>query len=106
MNDKVIKKLPETIEKSPYLRYILSQDDNVVVFKSGDKKRVLSSKQYLFNEEKKLSDDSFEFDFESKKVRCRLLTYYKDDKKDNSTKIIVRDERNVVYANTMFDTCL
>lgn len=100
---KIVDNLPELINKFYSLRYLLNQEDRKVFFIHGKEKYELSSKQYQFDESNQLSDDTFDFKFDGMNVQCRLRTYLNNNKKEDGTNIIVRDENYVVFDNTMFD---
>lgn len=100
---KTLENLPELMNKYPSFRYLLNQEDVKVIYINGKSKTILSSKEYQFNQETLLSEDSFSFNFDGKPINCKLKTYLNDNKKDDGTNIIVRDENFVVYDNTMFD---
>ncbi len=102
--EKEIESLPEKICVSPYLRYLLNQDDLTVTYKKeGREEIILSSEEYQFKEENKNTEDKFSFDYEGERLNCELRTYINDDKKKDGTHIIVRDEEYRVYDNTMFN---
>ena len=100
---KVISNLSDNIEKYPYLRYLLNQDDLTVVFKHGKTVRTLSSKAYQFNSDTKVCDEDFSFSYEGEEIKCHINMYINDNKSVDGTNVLVRDEKNIVYDNTMFD---
>ncbi len=102
--EKEIESLPEKICVSPYLRYLLNQDNLTVTYKKeGQEEIILSSAKYQFKEENKNTEDKFSFDYEGERINCELRTYINDNKKKDGTQIIVRDEEYRVYDNTMFN---
>lgn len=103
LRGKTLENLPELMNKYPSFRYLLNQEDVKVIYINDKSKTILSSKEYQFDQEALLSEDLFSFDFDGKPVDCKLKTYLNDNKKNDGTNIIVRDENYVVYDNTMFD---
>ncbi|MBQ9314280.1 MAG: hypothetical protein IJ220_04660 [Clostridia bacterium] len=100
---KIRKNMFNNIEKYPYLRYLLNQSDRKVFYScDGEKEKQLSSAKYSFAEENKLCEDSFSFMFEGKKIDCILKLYSNENKMDDNTQILVIDENNSVFDNTMF----
>lgn len=100
---RIIDNLAESIEKIPSLRYLLNQTNRKVVYSYNDKEQILSSKKYQFNEENLIKRCAFNMSFEDKKYECELAIYKNDNKKDDGTNIIVRDQNYTVFDNTMFD---
>ncbi len=100
---RIIDNLPELINKYHSFRYLLNQEDRKVIFIHGKERTVLSSAEYQFDDSNQLSDDEFDFKFDGMNVECRLKTYLNENKKEDGTNIIVRDENYVIYDNTMFD---
>lgn len=107
-NVKVNKKqLVNNIQINSMLRYILSDSKRCVTLEIKSKKNalketILTSSQFMFNDENKLSEETFDFVFEGTKLPIKVSFYKNDDKSINETNIIVRDSNNVVFANTMF----
>ena len=99
---KVRKELFYNIEKYPYLRYLLNQNDRKVFYCFDGEEKLLSSSKYAFNEDNKLCEDSFSFMFENNKIDCRLKLFYNENKSSDNTQILVIDENNSVFDNTMF----
>lgn len=100
---KIIESLPDSIEKFPYLRYLLNQKNRRVVYTFNGLSQDLSSENYQFNDENKIFDQDFILFYEGKKYKCHLNMFKNENKNDNGTNIIVRDEYYSVYDNTMFD---
>ena len=101
--NKIKSNLADSLEKYPYLRFLLNQKDLEVVFKHGKDKKTLSSEKYQFDETKKICDKSFSFDYEGDEIKCHLNMYVNSNKIIDNTNILVRDEKNTIYDNTMFD---
>lgn len=102
-NKKIIETLPESIEKFPYLRYLLNQNNREIIYSFNDKTIKLSSEGYQFKEENLIYSGDFYLDYENKKYNCHLNMYKNENKYNDGTNIIVRDEYYSVYDNTMFD---
>lgn len=102
-NKKIIESLPESIEKFPYLRYLLNQNNRKIIYTYNNKEYKLSSKNYQFNEKDKIYNNKFNLNYENKNYICHLKIYKNQNKINDGTNIIVRDEYNSVYDNTMFD---
>ena len=102
-NDRIRKDLPEMISKYPTFRYLLNQTNRKFIYIESDKQIELKSEQYQFDESKILCDEIFNFNFDGAKVDCNLKLYINENKKDDKTNILVIDENNTVYDNTMFD---
>lgn len=100
---RIIDNLAESIEKIPSLRYLLNQTNRKVVYSYNGKEQILSSKKYQFNEESLIKRCTFNMNFEDKKYECELAIYKNDNKKNDGTNIIVRDQNYTVFDNTMFD---
>ena len=100
---KIIDTLPESIEKFPYLRYLLNQSNRVIIYTYNNKSIKLSSENYQFKEGDKIYSDNFILYYEDKKYNCHLNMYKNENKVNDGTNIIVRDENYSVYDNTMFD---
>ena len=100
-----ISKLADKLNITPSLRYILDNDtsDKKVLLRNKSLLTSirLNSSKYQFNSEC-LLDHAFSFPFQWETIMCNLALYEKD-KKDMTTEIIVRDEKNNVFANTWFD---
>lgn len=103
INNKIIKNLPESINKYYAFRYLLNQNDVYVTLSYDNENYNLSSHKYQLKQENILLDEDFSFLFDGKNVNCNLKLYKNDNKKDDNTNIIVRDENFVIYDNTMFD---
>ncbi len=101
-DEKIIKSLPNAMSKYPLFRYLLNQEDRKFIFKYKDMEQVISSKDYAFSEEQKIYDDNFNFRFDGGLINCNLKMYINDNKANDGTKIIVKDENDVVFDNTMF----
>lgn len=102
-NKKIIENLPESIEKIPSLRYLLNTDNRKVIYSFDGKEKLLSSRKYQFQEENLVSRQTFKMVFEDKTYNCELSLYKNENKKDDGTDIIVRDQNYTVFDNTMFD---
>ena len=102
-DDKIVKSLANLIAKYPSFRYLLNQSDRKFVFKNGNYEQVITSKDYLFDEEKILCDENFKFKFDGSDVKCNVKMYTNDNKQDDGTQLIVKDENDVVFANTLFN---
>lgn len=100
---RIIDNLAESIEKIPSLRYLLNQTNRKVVYSYEGHEQILSSKKYQFNEDNLVKRCTFDMNFENKKYECELSIYKNENKKDDGTDIIVRDQNYTVFANTMFD---
>lgn len=101
-NSRIINNLPESINKYYSFRYLLNQNDRYVSFLYNGEEYELSSKEYQFNEENILCNENFEFRFDGNLINCNLKLYKNNNKKEDGTNIIVRDENYVIYDNTMF----
>lgn len=102
-NKRIIDNLAESIEKIPSLRYLLNREDRKVIYSYEGKERLLSSRKYQFQEDNLISKQPFKMVFEDKTYNCTLALYRNENKKDDGTDIIVRDENYTVFDNTMFD---
>lgn len=102
-NDKVKDNLAELIAKYPSFRYLLNQDNRKIIYIYDGKETIISSKQYQFNDENEISNEKFSFIYEGKNIDCELKLYLNENKKNDETNIIVRDENYSVFDNTMFD---
>ena len=102
-SDKIKDNLPELIAKYPYFRYLLNQENRKIIYIYEGKETIISSKKYQFNEENKIFNEKFSFIYEGKNINCELKLYLNENKKDDETNIIVRDENYSVFDNTMFD---
>lgn len=100
---KIIETLPENIEKFPYLRYLLSQSNRRVIYTFNRESKELSSERYMFKDDNKIYDEDFNLFYEGKRYKCHLNMYKNEEKSNDGTNIIVRDEYYSVYDNTMFD---
>lgn len=100
---RVIENLAESIEKIPSLRYLLNQENRKVSYSFEGKEQLLSSKKYQFDEKKLIKKCNFKMIFEDKPYSCELSLYKNENKKDDGTDIIVRDQNFTVFDNTMFD---
>lgn len=102
--NKIRENLPNLIEKYPSFRYLLNQSNRKVFYDNhGLFPLELSSKDYQFDESKRIISKKFNFNFEDKKIECVLKLYINENKKSDGTNIIVRDENYNVFDNTMFD---
>ena len=100
---KIIDSLPESIEKYPYLRYLLNQNNRRIVYTFNGTSRDLTSESYQFKDDSKIYDNDFMLFYEGNKYKCHLNMYKNENKSEDGTNIIVRDEYYSVYDNTMFD---
>ncbi len=101
--DKIKDNLVELIEKYPYFRYLLNQENRKIIYIYDGKESTISSKKYQFSEENEISNEEFSFIYEGKNIDCELKLYLNENKKNDETNIIVRDENYSVFDNTMFD---
>lgn len=102
-NSKAIKELPDNICKYPSFRYLLNQKNRKIVYIDLEGKEIiLSSKDYQFEGERLLYNKNFSFNFEQQKLGCTLKIYKNDNKNEDNTQILVRDENYSVFDNTLF----
>lgn len=101
--DKIKNNLSELIAKYPCFRYLLNQDNRKIIYIYEGKEKIISSKEYQFNSENEISNERFSFIYEGKNIECELKLYLNENKKNDDTNIIVRDENYSVFDNTMFD---
>ncbi len=97
------KDIVERIETFPLFRYILANPSRRVLLFDDAKKKLLSSDKYMFSEKKPLlKNRSIAFRYEGKEVKGMLDLYLNPDKKRDGTHVIIKDERDAVYDNTLF----
>lgn len=101
--DKIRDNLAELIAKYPYFRYLLKQDNRKIIYICDGRETIISSKEYQFDDENEISNEKFSFIYEGKTINCELKLYLNENKKNDETNIIVRDENYSVFDNTMFD---
>lgn len=101
--DKIKDNLDVLIAKYPSFRYLLNQDNRKIIYIYEGKETIISSKEYQFKDENEISNEKFSFIYEGKSIDCELKLYINDNKKNDETNIIVRDENYSVFDNTMFD---
>lgn len=101
-DEKIIKSLPTSICKYYAFRYLLNQKNRKFIYKYGNQEYLLSSENYLFDETNILCDENFKFRFDSKNINCNLKMYINENKQDDGTQLIVKDENDIVFDNTMF----
>lgn len=99
---KIKNELSNSIEKYPVFRYLLNQDDRKVYYKYNNEKNILSSVKYQFKENTKILDENFNFIYDGKTIECNLKLFKNENKKDDNTDIIIRDEYFSVFDNNMF----
>ena len=63
---KIIDSLPESIEKYPYLRYLLNQNNRRIVYTFNGISRDLTSESYQFKDDSKIYDNDFMLFYEGK----------------------------------------
>jgi len=103
-NKKIKNNLAESISKYPSFRYLLNQNDRKVVYIDNEaNETILSSAEFQFKEDSLIAEENFSMNFEGKRIRCKLKLYLNENKKTDGTNIIVIDENNCVFDNTMFD---
>jgi len=105
LNDKVKipkeKDIKKQIEQFYMFRYVLSNPLRRVILKDGKMECTLTSKDYLVNEKTiLLNQKEIILEYEDRKLTSYLTLFEKSSKLD--TKIIIRDENNVVYDETFF----
>lgn len=101
--DKVKDNLAELMAKYPSFRYLLNQENRKIIYIYEGKETIISSKKYQFNDENEILNEKFSFLYEGKSIDCELKLYLNENKKNDETNIIVRDENYSVFDNTMFD---
>lgn len=101
-DDRSIKSLANSIAKYPSFRYLLNQSNRKFIFKNGNYEQTISSKDYFFDDDKNICDEDFKFKFDGEFVNCNLKMYINDNKQDDGTHLIVKDENDVVFDNTLF----
>ncbi|MEC9484808.1 MAG: hypothetical protein UMR38_02895 [Candidatus Izemoplasma sp.] len=95
------KKIKEAIESFYMLRYILSNPYRQVILYDDEIKHRLDSREYLINDEKiLLKNKRMQLTFDDYKLQSVLTLYEK--KPSASPKIIIKDENNVVFDETLF----
>ncbi len=100
---KIRENLPDSIEKYPSFRYLLNQENRIVYYEEeGNTPIILSSVNYQFKEENEIYNEDFSFRYEGKEINCNLKLYDNENKKEDGTNIIVIDENESVFDNTMF----
>lgn len=96
------KDLKQKVEQFYMLRYVLSNPLRRVMIFDGRQKHVLNSENYLIKEESMLLiDKKINLNYDGRKLIGHLTLCEKIPKLD--TKIIIRDENNVVYDETFFN---
>lgn len=100
---RTVEHLADSIEKCPSLRYLLNQEDRKVIYSFEGNEQLLSSRKYQFKEKNLIKKCSFNMVFEEKTYNCELSLYKNENKKEDGTDIIVRDQNYTVFDNTMFD---
>lgn len=100
---KIIDNLPDSIEKIPSLRYLLNKNNRTIIYTFENREKVLTSANYQFKDENLVSKKDFNLTFENKIYNCTLSIYENNNKKEDGTNIIVRDQNYAVFDNTMFD---
>lgn len=102
-NKNIKNDFKELMEKHPTFRYLLNQSNRKIVLVIDGKETVLSSERYSFNNMEFLDKITFTYNFQGKALDCTLKIYRNENKEIDGTEILVIDEDNVVYDNTMFD---
>lgn len=103
-NKKIKNNLAESISKYPSFRYLLNQSDRKVVYIDDEaNETILSSSKFQFKEEALIANENFNITFDGKRIPCKLKLYLNENKKVDGTNIIIIDENNCVFDNTMFD---
>lgn len=97
----------EKVQKFYQFRYLLKSFNNRnVLLKSKryglDDVRLISD-AYLLDESSFLSEKNFEFKDEDDVITCSIKFYKNTNKDFNETQILVIDDNNNVYDNTLFD---
>lgn len=99
-----IKKLKDLIEAYPALHYLLNTSNREFYFiQKGKEPVLLSSKQYSFDNMKFLAERDFDYDFNGETLKCKLKIYRNPNKDNNKLNILVIDEKQTYFDNTMFD---
>jgi hypothetical protein len=106
INDEIIlptrKTIKEKIEEFYMLRYILSDPMREVLFYDGNLMHRLDSSRYIYDESKTiLRNKKFKIAFEDFVLNAKMNIYEKTNFNDD-TKIIIRDDENVIYDETYF----
>ena len=97
------KDIRQRIESFHMFRYILSNPKRRVLLYDGDKEMTLSSKQYSFDQKRSLlKNHPVAFRYEQYEIKGILDLVVNPDKKHDKTHVIVKDERDAVYDNTLF----
>lgn len=95
------KDIKKNIESFYMLRYILANPNRDVRFYDGELMHRLSSQKYMIGDHKiLLNNRAIKLDHDSTTLKSVLTLYEKKD--SDPQKIIIRDENNVVYDDTMF----
>lgn len=94
--------LKDKMEKFYMLRYVLSDPHREVIVKHDKQITVLSSKTYAdLRLEDFIVEVPFDFSFEQHQLKCQLKLY-NDKRNDSEEKIMIIDEHERVYDNTLF----
>ena len=97
------KTIVDQIESFYMFRYILSDKRRTVILFDDGKKSVLSSREHMFDRmEPVVEDKPFTFEYEGKPIEGSISLYYNKNKSHDGTDVIIKDERNAVYDNTLF----
>jgi hypothetical protein len=96
------KTIKKTLETYYMFRYILSDERREIVLHDSHDTE-LSSKKYLFDKKNPLlEDEPVTFEYESYTIKGILNLYENKHKKHEHIHVIIKDERNAVYDNTLF----
>ncbi len=98
------KDIRQRLETFYMFRYILADPRRKVILIDDGKRAVLSSKKHMFSRMKPvLSDKEFSFDFEGRTITGTIRLYLNKNKENDGTHVIIKDEREAVYDNTLFE---
>lgn len=93
----------DKIERYYMLRYVLADPKREVVLHHDKQRRKLSSERFLCDKEPSLlKAKPVTIRYESHTIEGKLSLYKKTGKQDH-TKVLIVDENNVVYDNTLFN---
>lgn len=96
------KDIKNRIEQFYMFRYVLSNPLRKVILRDGKMDYILTSHEYLINQDAiLLNSKKIVLEYEGKKLPSFLTLFEKSPKLD--TKIIIKDENNVVYDETFFN---
>lgn len=102
-----IPKWPQLIKKIEtfyMFRYLLNDPYRRITIHEGNKKHTLNAEAYLFNPKRAIiKAKPFAFHHESHHIEGTLTLYDNPKKDEDETHVIIKDERNAVYDNTLFN---